>query len=114
MCGVFALTEDDQTFHILSDGYYIDPPCSIYLTGVNRINNIYRLSGMCFKMSDVLLPCGRNDTIIIRGWALQIFNQTQSVSLYTNQSMVGICKLQSSSSYNYLQVILKKIHILKI
>lgn len=90
MCGVYALAADKQTFHIHSDGYYIYPPCSIYLAGVNRINSTYRFSGMCFKMSDIVLPCGKNDTFIIRGWALDIRYTDQSVSLYTNRSMVGI------------------------
>ncbi|XP_052074688.1 uncharacterized protein LOC127712354 [Mytilus californianus] len=88
MCGVFALTEDGQTFHISSDGYHINPPCSIYLAGVNRVNSTYRFSGMCFKMSDIALPCDKNDTIIIRGWSLDIRYQNQSVSLYINQSML--------------------------
>lgn len=90
MCGVYALAADEQTFHIHSDGYYINPPCSIYLAGVNRINSTYRFSGMCFKMSDIVLPCGKNDTFIIRGWSLDIRYKDQSVSLYTNRSMVGI------------------------
>ncbi|XP_071177938.1 uncharacterized protein [Mytilus edulis] len=88
MCGVFALTQDEKTFHITSDAYQIDPPCSLYLIGVNIINNNYSLSGMCFKMSDIALPCDRNDTLILRGWALDIRHKDQSILLYANQSML--------------------------
>ncbi|OPL33467.1 hypothetical protein AM593_02935, partial [Mytilus galloprovincialis] len=41
---------------------------------------------MCFKMSDIV--CGKNDTFIMRGWSLDIRYNNQSVSLYTNQSMM--------------------------
>ncbi|CAG2207416.1 unnamed protein product [Mytilus edulis] len=88
MCGVFALTQDQKTFHIRSDGQHINPPCSLYLIGVNYINNNYSLSGMCFKMSDIALPCGRNDTLILRGWNLDIRHKDQSILLYANQSML--------------------------
>ncbi|CAC5397013.1 unnamed protein product [Mytilus coruscus] len=88
MCGVFALTQEKKTFHIISDGYNIDPTCSLYLIGVNNINNNYSFSGMCFKMSDIVLPCGRNDTLILRGWALDIRHKDQSILLYANQSML--------------------------
>ncbi|VDI49003.1 Hypothetical predicted protein [Mytilus galloprovincialis] len=70
MCGVFALTQDEKTFHISSDAHHIDPPCSLYLIGVNIINNNYSLSGMCYKFSDIALPCGRNDILILREWDL--------------------------------------------
>lgn len=89
MCGVFALTQDEKTFHISSDAHLIDPPCSLYLIGVNIINNNYSLSGMCYKMSDIALPCGRNDTLILREWDLDIGHKDQSILLYANQSMVS-------------------------
>ncbi|XP_052074680.1 uncharacterized protein LOC127712352 isoform X1 [Mytilus californianus] len=88
MCGVFSLTQDEKTFQIISDGHHIDPPCSLYLIGVNNINNNYSFSGMCFKMSAIALPCGRNDTLILRGWALDIRHKDQSILLYANQSML--------------------------
>ncbi|CAG2207414.1 unnamed protein product [Mytilus edulis] len=88
MCGVFALTQDEKTFHISSDAHLIDPPCSLYLIGVNIINNNYSLSGMCYKMSDIALPCGRNDTLILREWDLDIGHKDQSILLYANQSML--------------------------
>lgn len=89
MCDLFALAQDKKTFHIISDGLHIDPPCSLYLIGVHNINTTYSFSGMCFKVYDIDIPCGRNDTIVIRGWAVDILNKTQSLSLYTTQSMVG-------------------------
>ncbi|VDI66694.1 Hypothetical predicted protein [Mytilus galloprovincialis] len=88
MCDIFALAQDKQEFNIISDGLYIDPPCSLYLIGVNNINNTYRFSGMCFKVYDIDIPCGRNDTIVIRGWAVDILNKTKPLSLYTTQSML--------------------------
>ncbi|VDI18101.1 Hypothetical predicted protein [Mytilus galloprovincialis] len=88
MCGVFALTKDQKTFQIRSDGQHVNPPCSLYLAGVNYINNNYSLSGMCFKTSDIALPCGNNDTLILRGWNLDISLKDQSILLYANQSML--------------------------
>ncbi|CAG2207415.1 unnamed protein product [Mytilus edulis] len=88
MCGVFALTQDKKTFQIKSDCHHTEPPCSLYLIGVNYINNNYSFSGMCFKISDIALPCARNDTLIIRGWALDIRHKDQSILLYANQSML--------------------------
>ncbi|XP_076109003.1 uncharacterized protein LOC143076997 [Mytilus galloprovincialis] len=43
---------------------------------------------MCFKMSDIALPCGRNDTLVLRGWNLDIRHKDQSILLYANQSML--------------------------
>ncbi|XP_071177936.1 uncharacterized protein [Mytilus edulis] len=88
ICSKYVLTQDKKTFNIISDGHHIDPPCSFYLIGVNYINNNYSFSGMCYKMSGIALPCGRNDTLIIRGWALDIRHQKQSLLLYANQSML--------------------------
>ncbi|XP_052074689.1 uncharacterized protein LOC127712355 [Mytilus californianus] len=77
-----------KTFHIISDGHHIDPSCSLYFIGVNNINSTYSFSGMCFKMSDIALPCSRNNTLIFRGWALDIRHRNQSILLYANQSML--------------------------
>ncbi|XP_071180849.1 uncharacterized protein [Mytilus edulis] len=43
---------------------------------------------MCYKVSDITLPCGRNDTLILREWALNIRHKDQSILLYANQSML--------------------------
>ncbi|XP_063397403.1 uncharacterized protein LOC134681688 [Mytilus trossulus] len=118
MCGVYALAADKQKFHIHSDGYHIDPPCSIYFAGVNRIDSSYRFSGMCFKMSDIALPCGKNDTFIIRGWSLDIRYNNQSVSLYTNHSMLITeknirCESRQDLTMNY-ELCWEKVSMLEI
>lgn len=105
---VFALTQDKKTFKIRSDGNHIIPPCSLYLIGVKYINSSYSLSGMCFKISSIGLPCGRNDTLIIRGWSLDIHHKDQSILLYANQSMVGKCYMFVSNLY----IMYNKIRIL--
>ncbi|XP_063397405.1 uncharacterized protein LOC134681689 [Mytilus trossulus] len=88
VCDIFALTPNDRKYKIFSDGCYIDPSCSIYLVGVENIENSYRFSGTCFKVTDISLACGGNETIIIRGWNVNIIHQNQSLSMYTNQSML--------------------------
>ncbi|XP_063447844.1 uncharacterized protein LOC134727395 [Mytilus trossulus] len=105
ICKKYALVQE-STFNIISDGHHINPPCSLNLIGVNYIHNNYSFSGMCYKMSDITLPCGRNDTLIIKGWALEILNTDQSILLYANQSMLVTektlrCDKKQDVSMNY-------------
>lgn len=87
-CDKFYLIPGNNTFNLSSDGYQIDPPCSLYFLGFGKADKKTGFTGMCYDVVDVDIRCGYGNTFTVRSWSL-VENQNGNDSyLIVNNTVV--------------------------
>ena len=94
-----------------SDGYQIDPPCSLYFLGFGKADKKTGFTGMCYDVVDVDIRCGYGNTFTVRSWSL-VENQNGNDSyLIVNNTVVRfffLFQTNDKSAENKLNVLIQK------
>lgn len=88
-CDKYYLIPGNNTFNLSSDGYQIDPPCSLYFLGFGKTDKKTGLTGMCYDVVDIDLACGYGNMFTIRPWSLVVRQNGSDSYLTVNKTVVS-------------------------
>lgn len=89
-CDKYYLIPGNNTFNLSSDGYQIDPPCSLYFLGFGKTDKKTGFTGMCYDVVDIDLSCDYGNMFTIRAWSLVVRQNGSDSYLTVNKTAVSI------------------------
>lgn len=76
--------------NLSSDGYIINPACSLNLIGFRVNDETLGSSGMCYEILEMDIPCGDRNVITIQVWPVVVYQNKTSTYFVVNDTVVRL------------------------
>ena len=90
MCDRYDVVPGKTIVNLASDGYIINPACSLNLIGFGVNDETFGFSGMCYEILEIDIPCGDRNIITIQAWPLLVYQNKTSIYVVVNDTVARL------------------------